>query len=208
MFRFGWLPGSTPAKAVCESAYDTRSEQLSLLRLAFVWLCLFCFGFGPAEAQSLRHSAAVAAALGCVPHGQWALLDADILIMIDPSACLVEPVLVSGAVVFLPVPTLPSAPSTSSAASGLRTQHFQRRVRSLLANIPTAVPSFSFALMKLQPSLRPVRQLRDQVLHFRAWILTGSFWVCFFTLVTTWSTSSSVLICKASKELSWNGEYV
>ena len=24
VFRFGWLPGSTPAKAVCESAYDTR----------------------------------------------------------------------------------------------------------------------------------------------------------------------------------------
>ena len=96
----------------------------------------------------------------------------------------------------------------SRAHAPLRTKHVQRRVRSLVANIPTAVPSLSLALMKLQPSLRPVRQLRDQVLLFRAWILTGSFWMCFFTLVTTWSTSSSVLFCKASKELSWNGEYV
>ena len=40
---------------------------------------------------SLCDSAAVAAELACVPHGQWALFDADILVMIDRSACLVEP---------------------------------------------------------------------------------------------------------------------
>ena len=51
-------------------------------------------GRAPAEAQSLRLSAAVAAAFGCVPRGQQALLDADINALIDWSSCLVEPVLV------------------------------------------------------------------------------------------------------------------
>ena len=51
-------------------------------------------GHDPAEAQSLRLSAAVAAAFGCVPRGQRALLDADMLELIDRSACLVEPVTV------------------------------------------------------------------------------------------------------------------
>ena len=69
--------------------------------------------------SSVRPSAAVAAALGCVPRGQWALLDADILAVADKSACLVEPVLVGGAVVLLPVLVHPRT----------------RRVRSLLANI-------------------------------------------------------------------------
>ena len=50
-------------------------------------------GHDPAEAL-LRLSAAVAAALGHVPHGQWALLDADMPLLIDRSACLVEPVAV------------------------------------------------------------------------------------------------------------------
>ena len=50
-------------------------------------------GHDPAEALS-RLSAAVANALGHVPHGQWALLDADMPLLIDRSACLVEPVAV------------------------------------------------------------------------------------------------------------------
>ena len=50
-------------------------------------------GHDPAEAL-LRLSAAVAAALGHVPHGQWALLDIDMPLLIDRSACLVEPVTV------------------------------------------------------------------------------------------------------------------
>ena len=47
-------------------------------------------GRDPDEAQSLRLSAAVAAALDHVPHNRWAFLDADILALIDRSACLVE----------------------------------------------------------------------------------------------------------------------
>ena len=50
-------------------------------------------GHDPGEAL-LRLSAAVAAALGHVPHGQWALLDTDMPSLIDQSACLVEPVAV------------------------------------------------------------------------------------------------------------------
>ena len=73
----------------------------------------------PAEAQSLRLSAAVRAACGCVPRGQRALLDADMNALIDRSSCLVEPVLVL------------------SSARARRTEHVQRRVRSLLANIPS-----------------------------------------------------------------------
>ena len=51
-------------------------------------------GHDPAEAL-LRPSAAVAAALGHVTRGQWALLDADMLELIDRSTCLVEPVSVA-----------------------------------------------------------------------------------------------------------------
>ena len=35
--------------------------------------------------------AAVPAAYGCVPRGQWPLLDADMFELIDRSSCLVEP---------------------------------------------------------------------------------------------------------------------
>ena len=51
-------------------------------------------GSTPAEAQSLRLFAAVAAAVSCVPRGQRALLDADMLELIDRSTCLVELVVV------------------------------------------------------------------------------------------------------------------
>ena len=64
--------------------------------------------------------AAVTAAYGCVPRGQWAPLGADMFELIDRSACLVEPVLV-----------------VSRARAG-RTEHVQRRFRSLLANISIA----------------------------------------------------------------------
>ena len=54
-------------------------------------LRVFRLGLGhdPAEAL-LRLSAAVAAAVGHVPHGQWALLDANMPLLFD----LVEPVAV------------------------------------------------------------------------------------------------------------------
>ena len=75
-----------------------------------------------AEAHSLRLSAAVAAAIGCVLRGQWASLDADMLVMTDRSACLVELVLV-----------------VSRGRAG-RTEHVHRRVRSLLASVPIKRP--------------------------------------------------------------------
>ena len=59
---------------------------------------------------------------GCVPHGQWAPLDADMLQLISRSAFLVEPVL-----------------AVSRARAG-RTEHVQRSVRSLLASVPIARP--------------------------------------------------------------------
>ena len=60
-------------RVFCSGAFP----QLPSLRLAVVRL--------PASAF-----AAVAAAVGCVPRGQRALLDADMLELIDRSACLVE----------------------------------------------------------------------------------------------------------------------
>ena len=69
--------------------------------------------------------AAVPAACGCVPRGQWAPLDADMFDLID---CLVEPVLVERAILLLPV------------LAQTCTKHVQRRVWSLLANIPIATP--------------------------------------------------------------------
>ena len=89
-----------------------------------LWFAVFSLrppGCTPAEAL-MRLSAAVADAYGRVPRGQWAPLDADMLELIDRSACLVEPVLV-----------------VSRARAG-HTEHVQRRVRSLLANVPIARP--------------------------------------------------------------------
>ena len=43
-------------------------------------------GCSLAEAQSSRLSAAVAAASGCVPRGQWAPLDTDMPVLIDRRA--------------------------------------------------------------------------------------------------------------------------
>ena len=88
---------------------------------------MFCFvrllGRGPAESLSRRLEstyvaalapAAVPAACGCVPHGQWALRHA---IVMDLSACLVEPSEVDGALLLLPV-LVQAASSTSGAVSG------------------------------------------------------------------------------------------
>ena len=62
----------------------------------------------------------------CVPRGQRALLDADMLELIDRSACLVEPVSVESC-----------APSVLVLSPR---KHVQRRVRSLLANVLSARP--------------------------------------------------------------------
>ena len=72
VFRFGWLPGSIPAKLclrVRTTLVPAAVPAASCFGLA-LFVLLRLPGHGPAEAQSLRHSAAVAAALGCVPHGQ------------------------------------------------------------------------------------------------------------------------------------------
>ena len=80
-------------------------------------------GHDPAEVL-LRLSAAVAAALGHVPHGQWALLDADMPLLIDRSACLVEPV-TDGASCSSRACAVPAA-STTHAASGRRSRNPSR----------------------------------------------------------------------------------
>ena len=80
--------------------------QLSPLRPAMVRLC-----------PLLRPPGSTPAEAGCVPRGQRALLDADMLELIDRSACLVEPFSVEPCAP-PPVLVLFSAASTSSAASG------------------------------------------------------------------------------------------
>ena len=77
--------------------------------------------------SSVRLSAAVAASFGYVPRGQRALLDADVLELIDRSTCLVEPVSVG-------------VLCSSRACAVHGSKHVQRRVQSLLANIPSARP--------------------------------------------------------------------
>ena len=153
--EFGWLPcrrhGRGFRRAACGPLLRVAGNALSLEPLPLkvctangvlhlssgfallgfprsctrqLWFVVFPLrppGCTPAEAL-MRLSAAVAAAYGRVPRGQWAPLDADMLESIDRSACLVEPVLV-----------------VSRARAG-HTEHVQRRVRSLLANVPIARP--------------------------------------------------------------------
>ena len=87
--------------------------------------------FDPAEAL-LRLSAAVAAALGHVPHGQWALLDADMPLLIDRSACLVEPV----AVKLLAPPVLVLSPQQALPTPRPVAAHETRREASLSKVLP------------------------------------------------------------------------
>ena len=109
-----WFPRSS-IRLGCSGS---SSQVISLSTEAIVfWLSpLRPPGCTPAEAQSLRLFAAVAAAAGCVPRGQRALLNADMLELIDRSACLVEPVAVESCAL-PPVLVLSPAASTSSAAS-------------------------------------------------------------------------------------------
>ena len=81
----------------------------------------------------VRVSAAVAAAYGYVPHGQWALLDAEILVLIDGSARLVGP---------------------CSRACASRITLDRRRVRSPLASVRRE------ALLKVIVLLRTARSER------------------------------------------------
>ena len=118
------------ASKVCTANGDLHlSSDFALLGFPrsctrLLWFVVFPLrpmGCTPAEAL-LRLSAAVAAAYGRVPRGQWALLDAAMFELIDRSECLVDAVVVV------------------SRARASRTEHVQRRVGSLLVNIPSARP--------------------------------------------------------------------
>ena len=82
-----------------------------------------------AEAQTLRLSAAVAAAVGFVPHGQWALLDADMLALIDWRVCPVEPIFSPSPRSGHDFPSFPFAGHSSRPGSG---RSFVRPFRELL----------------------------------------------------------------------------
>ena len=127
---------SVPQTAICTSR-QALLHSASRDR-ALVCSGSSCFRFGlraavpPKLCLRVRTTlvpAAVPVAYGCVPRGQWAPLDADMFEFIDRSSCLVEPVVVGRASRLLPV-----------LAQTCTTQHVQRRVRSLLANVPIAMP--------------------------------------------------------------------
>ena len=108
---------SSHVAALHESALP---EHLRVRRSWFVAM----FWLSPASASGVhsRRSSVVATLrscrrCGCVPRGQRALLDADMLELIDRSACLVEPVSVESCAPLLVLVLFPAA-STSSAASG------------------------------------------------------------------------------------------
>ena len=93
---------SLPRRSVPQTAICTSRQALlcSASRdRALVCSGSSCFRFG------LRAlvPAAVTAAYGCVPRGQWAPLDADVFELIERSSCPVEPVVVGRAILLLPV---------------------------------------------------------------------------------------------------------
>ena len=120
---------SLPRRSVPQTAFCTSRQALlcSASRdRALVCSGSSCFRFGlraavpPKLCLRVRTTlvpAAVPAAYGCVPRGQWAPLDADMFELIDRSSCLVEPVVIGRAILLLPV-LAQTAPSTSSVASG------------------------------------------------------------------------------------------
>ena len=111
-------PGLVPKVIPCRRSARVCSEHLRVGRswfVAMVWLSSL-------RPPGSRRSSVVATLrscrrCGCVPRGQRALLDADMLELIDRSACLVEPVSVESCAP-PPVLVLSPAASTSSAASG------------------------------------------------------------------------------------------
>ena len=124
---------SLPRRSVPQTAFCTSHQALlcSASRdRALVCSGSLCYRFGlqaavpPKLCLRVRTTlvpAAVPAAYGCVPRGQWAPLDADMFELIDRSSRLVEPVIVGRAILLLPV------------LAQTCTQHVQRRVQSLLA---------------------------------------------------------------------------
>ena len=94
-------PGLVPEVIPCRRSARVCSEHLRVGRswfVAMVWLPpLRPPGCSPAEAQSLR------LLVSCVPRGQRALLDANMLELIDRFACLVELVAVESCAPPVPV---------------------------------------------------------------------------------------------------------
>ena len=108
---------SSHVAALHESALPEHLRVGRSWFVVMVWL-------SPASASGVdsRRSSVVATLrscrrCGCVPRGQRALLDADMLELIDRSACLVEPVVVVESCAPPLVLVLSPAASTSSAAS-------------------------------------------------------------------------------------------
>ena len=109
-------PGLAPEVIPCRRSARVCSEHLRVGRswfVAMVWL-------SPASASGLqsRRSSVVATLrscrrCGCVPRGQRALLDADMLELIDRSTCLVEPVVVESCA---PPPVLVLSPQQARPA--------------------------------------------------------------------------------------------
>ena len=89
-------------------------------------------GHDPAEAP-LRLSAAVAAWLGHVPHGQWALLDTDMPLLIDRSACLVEPV-TDGASCSSHACAVPAGSTTNAASVAAHETHREALLSKVLCS--------------------------------------------------------------------------
>ena len=61
------------------------------LSMTSIVLRVYCFGLRAHVPPKLLEFCSHNAASGHVPHGQWALLGTDTLVLIDRSACLVEP---------------------------------------------------------------------------------------------------------------------
>ena len=146
---WSWFPAVPRVVHFCTSLGKPRSSvrklcSAPLFGLGFRDRALVCSGSscyrfglpGRAPCQSFlecdQHSflpqLSPQRACGYVPRGQWALLDADMPKLIDRSACLVEPVVVES-LWLLPCLCCP------------RTEHVQRRVRSLRSRLyPIARP--------------------------------------------------------------------
>ena len=116
---------------------------------------MFCFGFWAAVPPRLKVVAtlappAVSAARGCAPHGQWALLDADLPALVDRPRVWWSLGIADGA---------SSAPSRACAG---RMKHVRRRVRSLLAK------AHREAMLKVLSLLRAARS--ELLCRCRLWL--------------------------------------
>ena len=147
---------------------------------------------------SVRLSAAVAAAFSCVPRGQRALLDADMLELIDRSACLVEPVTV-GVLCSSRACAVPAA-NTSSAASGRCSR--MSPPRGLVEGV--LLPSCSLRTAPVA-SLRLFVHPSSARLQLRGLGVTACTWVtvCFLSSVvhlTSCSRTKKTSPCSSSSD--------